>query len=182
MVRNSDIDSANGYVWNNVYSGDGCPPGYTPAAGTACSPSQDAFGSDPAGTQGVIGVTRSRCWPQSPVTEEEPFLYSGREREVQRLRAAVQTDSTGPSCPSGSEAGSSLPLSSFFVANPATSVAAINVALLAGKNLVLTPGIYDLSAPIVVEPPGHGRPRPRLRHAGPAARQRGAHRAAERRA
>ena len=52
-------------------------------------------------------------------------------------------------------------------------VAAINGAL-AGKNLVLTPGVYDLSAPIVVRRPEHGGPRPRLRHAGAAARQRGA--------
>ena len=39
------------------------------------------------------------------------------------------------------------------MANPSTPVAAINLALLAGKNLVLTPGVYDLSAPIVVERP-----------------------------
>ena len=46
-----------------------------------------------------------------------------------------------------------MPQSSFFVANPSTPVAAINLALLAGKNLELTPGTYDLSAPIVVERP-----------------------------
>ena len=30
IARNSDFESAAGYVWNYVYSGDGCPPGYTP--------------------------------------------------------------------------------------------------------------------------------------------------------
>ena len=39
------------------------------------------------------------------------------------------------------------------MADPSTPAAAINLALLAGKNLELTPGTYDLSAPIVVERP-----------------------------
>ncbi len=34
IARNSDFESAAGYVWNYVYSGDACPPGYTPAAPT----------------------------------------------------------------------------------------------------------------------------------------------------
>ena len=33
IARNTDFDSAAGYVWNYVYSGDGCPPGYTPRSG-----------------------------------------------------------------------------------------------------------------------------------------------------
>ena len=153
IARNSDFDSAAGYVWNYVYSGDGCPPGYTPPAGTACSPNQDAFGSSPAGTEGVIGVNQVTALPQSPVTEEEPFLYTDSSGKFNVFVPSVQQNSSGPNFLSGSEAGSSLPLSSFFVANPSTPVAAINLALLAGKNLVLTPGVYDLSAPIVVERP-----------------------------
>ena len=46
---------------------------------------------------------------------------------------SVQQNSSGPNFLSGSEAGSSLPLSCFFIANPATPVAAINVALRAGQ-------------------------------------------------
>jgi hypothetical protein len=66
---------------------------------------------------------------------------------------AVQTNSSGTSWSSGTEAGSSLPLSSFFIANPSTSVAAIDIALALGKNLVLTPGVYNLNAPIIVSRP-----------------------------
>ncbi len=153
IARNSDFESAAGYVWNYVYSGDGCPPGYTPPAGTACSPNQDAFGSSPAGTEGVIGVNQVTALPQSPVTAEEPFLYTDSSGKFSVFVPSVQQNSSGPNFLSGSEAGSSVPLSSFFVANPSTPVAAINLALLAGKNLVLTPGVYDLSAPIVVERP-----------------------------
>jgi hypothetical protein len=153
IARNSDFDSAAGYVWNYVYSGDGCPPGYTPPTGTTCSPNQDAFGSDPAGTEGVNGVDQVTALPQSPVTEEEPFLYADSSGQFSVFVPSAQRNSSGPNFLTGSEAGSSVPQSSFFVANPGTPVAAINLALLAGKNLELTPGTYDLSAPIVVERP-----------------------------
>jgi hypothetical protein len=83
------------------------------------------------------------------VTEEEPFLYSGAGG-YRVFVPAVQTRSSGTSWAKGSEAGKSLPLSSFFVASPATPVATINAELAAGKNLVLTPGVYDLSQPITV--------------------------------
>jgi hypothetical protein len=151
IARNSDFESAAGYVWNYVYSGDACPPGYTAPAGTACSPTQDAFGDSPAGTEGVNGVDQVTELPQSPVTEEEPFLYTTAAGAWDAFVPAVQQNSTGPNFLSGSEAGTSV--SNLFIANPSTPVAAINLALLAGKNLVLTPGVYNLSAPIVVERP-----------------------------
>jgi len=66
---------------------------------------------------------------------------------------AVQQNSSGTSWGSGSEAGRSVPLSSFFVANPDTSVAAIDFELALGKNLILTPGVYNLNAPILVSRP-----------------------------
>jgi hypothetical protein len=153
IARNSDFDSAAGYVWNYVYSGDGCPPGYTPPAGTACSPNQDAFGSDPAGTEGVTGVDQVTALPQSPATEEEPFLTADSGGKFSVFVPSAQQSSSGPNFLTGAEAGSSLPQSSFFVANPSTSVAAIDVALALGKNLVLTPGVYNLNAPIIVSRP-----------------------------
>src|SRR6202008_4071900 len=67
---------------------------------------------------------------------------------------ALATNSSGASWASGTEAGDSKSLSSFFIANPDTPVLAINLALATGKNLVLTPGVYNLSAPIVVSRPG----------------------------
>ena len=66
---------------------------------------------------------------------------------------AVARDSSGPSWASGSEAGTSIPLSKFFVANPGTPTALITAALALGKNLILTPGVYDLDQPIVVSRP-----------------------------
>jgi hypothetical protein len=131
MTRNSSIGGTNGALWNMVYSGvEGAP----------------------AASFSGIGA-QNTVLPTSPVTEEEPFLYTGASGNNNVFVPAVQTNSSGTSWSSGTEAGSSLPLSSFFIANPSTSVAAIDVALALGKNLVLTPGVYNLKAPIIVSRP-----------------------------
>ena len=69
------------------------------------------------------------------------------------LVPSVAHNTTGTSWSSGTEAGTSIPLSKFFVANPSTPVIAIDLALALGKNLVLTPGVYNLDAPILVTRP-----------------------------
>jgi hypothetical protein len=130
LVRNSKIGGTtacpNG-LWNMVYSG------------VKGAPAQVFTGQCQQNT--VLST--------SPVTEEEPFLYSGTGG-YRVFVPAVKTRSSGTSWAGGSEAGKSLPLSSFFVASPATPVATINSKLAAGKNLVLTPGVYNLSQPITV--------------------------------
>jgi len=135
MVRNSSIGGAAGCpngLWNMVYSGvQGAP---APAFSGQCQ--------------------QNTVLAASPVTAEEPFLYTDASGSFNVFVPSAQTSTSGTSWASGTEAGKSLPLSSFFVAHPGTSIAAINLALLAGKNLVLTPGVYNLAAPIVVERPG----------------------------
>jgi hypothetical protein len=134
MVRNSSIGGANGCpngLWNMVYSGvEGAP---APAFTGTCQ--------------------QNTVLSSSPVTEEEPFLYTDASGGYRVFVPAVQANSSGTSWSSGTEAGSSLPLSSFFIANPSTPVPAINLALALGKNLVLTPGVYNLDQPIVVSRP-----------------------------
>lgn len=134
FLRESSIGGANGCPggsWNNVFSGvKGAP---APVFTGSCE--------------------QNTVLPSSPVTEEEPFLYSAGGR-YRVFEPAVQHDSSGASWASGSEAGTSLPLSSFFIADPSTPVPAINAALAQGRNLVLTPGVYDLDQPIRVTHPG----------------------------
>jgi hypothetical protein len=134
MVRNSDVGGANGCpqgLWNMVYSGvQGAP---SPVFTGQCE-------------QNTVLAT-------SPVTEEEPFLFTGANGGYNVFVPSVQQNSSGPSWASGQEAGSSKPLSSFFVANPATPAAVITAALALGKNLILTPGVYNLNQPIVVSRP-----------------------------
>ena len=70
----------------------------------------------------------------------------------------------------GSTPGRSIPLTSFYIAHPGADTAAtINAQLDAGKNLLLTPGIYELTEPIRVTRARHSRDGPRLRHAAPHA-------------
>jgi hypothetical protein len=132
IVRNSNIDDWTNSVWNQVFSGD------------VGAPAQ-AFG----GTTG----TQYTTLPASPVTEEEPFLYTGSQGSYRVFVPAVQHNSSGPSWASGAEAGRSIPISAFFVASPSTPTQAINAALARGRNLILTPGVYDLDQPIVVSRP-----------------------------
>jgi hypothetical protein len=135
MVRNSAIGGANGCpngLWNMVYSGvTGAP---SPAFSGQCQ--------------------QNTVLSSSPVTEEEPFLYTDSSGGYHVFVPAVQDDSSGPSWASGTEAGTSIPLSRFFVASPSTPILSINLALTLGENLILTPGVYHLDQPIVISRPG----------------------------
>jgi hypothetical protein len=134
MVRNSVIGGANGCpngLWNMVYSG--------------------VQGAPAAVFSGLC--QQNTVLPESPVTEEAPFLYTDAGGGYEVFVPAVQHNSSGPSWASGTEAGSSIPLSKFFVANPSTPVLAIDAALALGKDLILTPGVYDLDQPILVSRP-----------------------------
>jgi hypothetical protein len=134
LVRNSTIGgsngcgAANGGLWNMVYSGvQGAPP---PAFGGQCD--------------------QNTVLPTSTVSEDTPFLYQSGSGGYQVFVPAVQHNTSGPSWAGGNEAGSSIPLSKFFIANPTTSVVAIDAALAMGKDLILTPGVYNLDHPIRV--------------------------------
>ena len=130
VVRNSDLDGWTNGVWNQVFSGDVGAPAQNFASG---------------GQYTTLAT--------SPVTEEEPFLQRRLRRELQRVRAGGaarlgrdhlgRRPAPGPPSPSS---GSSSPA-------PSTPVAQINAALALGKDLILTPGVYSLSQPIVVTRP-----------------------------
>jgi hypothetical protein len=134
MVRNSSIGGANGCpggLWNDVYSG--------------------VTGAPAAVFTGTCN--QNTVLSTSPVTQEEPFLYTDASGGYRVFVPALAHGTSGTSWASGSEAGTSLPLSRFFVAGPSTPVIQINIALALGKNLILTPGVYDLNEPIVVSRP-----------------------------
>jgi len=134
LVRNSVIGGAAGCpngLWNMVYSGvQGAP--------------------DPVFTG---QCQQNTVLPASPVTQEEPFLYTDSGGNYRVFVPAVQHGTSGTSWSGGQEAGTSRPLSDFFVASPGMSGAAITAALAQGKDLILTPGVYNLDQPIVVPHP-----------------------------
>lgn len=127
--RNSSYGSWSGGVWNMVFSGvQGAPmPNY------------------PNNLFTVL--------PQTPVSREKPFLYVDSGGNYNVFVPTVQTNSAGISWASSMGTGYSLPISSFFIAQPSTTLAAINTALAAGQNLILTPGIYTYSGSINVTNP-----------------------------
>ncbi len=130
LVRNSNLDGWTNNVWNQVFAGD------------VGAPAQD-FGS---GGQYTTLAT-------SPATREEPFLQVDASGNYSVFVPALQHDSTGPTWTSGPTAGTSIPIANFFIASPGDPISAINAALASGQNLILTPGVYDLSQPIDVTQP-----------------------------
>jgi hypothetical protein len=130
VTRSSNLDGWSNGVWNQVFCGDNGAPAQN-------------FGN------GGVFTTLATC----PVTEEEPFLYTDSHGNYNVFVPGVQHNSSGPAWAGGTEAGTSIPLSKFFIASPGTSGAAMTAAMARGLNLILSPGVYDLDQPIVVPHP-----------------------------
>ncbi len=128
LTRNSTIGSWSNSVWNQVFSG------------TIGAPSEAGF-PKPAYTT----VERT------PVSREKPFLFVDAQGAYNVRVPSAQTNSRGVSWDAGLTAGLTLPLSDFFIASPSSSVQEINNQLTRGMNLLLTPGIYDVSKSIAVK-------------------------------
>jgi hypothetical protein len=135
IVRNSKLDGWTNGVWNQVFSG-------VVGAPAECFPAQTSCGGNPYTTLAT-----------SPVTREAPFLYLDSEGVYNVFVPAVQHDSAGTTWGAGPTTGSSIPISRFFVARPTDSASTINKALRRGKNLLLTPGIYQLDRTLEVTRP-----------------------------
>jgi hypothetical protein len=132
ITRNSSLDGWSNGVWNQVFCGDN---------------------GAPATDFGQSGGNQYTTLASCPVTEEEPFLYTDSQGNYNVFVPAVQQNSAGPSWASGTQAGTSIPLSKFFVASPGTSGSAMTSAMARGLNLILTPGVYNLNQQIVVPHP-----------------------------
>jgi hypothetical protein len=134
ITRNTSLDGWTNGVWNQVFCGD---PG-APAQSFA-SNSGDSGGPNPY-------TTLATC----PVTQEAPYLYVDSAGHYRVFVPSVRKNSTGPSWANGNTPGRSLPLDSFYVVNPASTVAQINTALAVGDNLLFTPGVYHIPRTIHV--------------------------------
>jgi hypothetical protein len=100
-------------------------------------------------------------WPDKPYTNiektpyirEKPFLYiDGGKYSV--FLPAPRKDSQGVSWENGNQKGDSIPLSQFYIArSDKDNAATLNSALASGKNLLLTPGVYNLDDTVRVTRP-----------------------------
>jgi hypothetical protein len=135
FTRNSELSSWSNGVWNQVFSG-------TTGAPAECFPAKP----DPNGCGPYTTVATT------PVSREKPYLSVDASGAYNVFVPAPATDSSGVSWGSGSTPGRSIPLSRFFVASPSDSAKDINRELARGRNLLLTPGVYDLDRTLEVKP------------------------------
>jgi hypothetical protein len=121
-TRDSNLGSWTGGVWNMVFSG--VPGG--PAATTFPQP--------------VYTVL-----PTTPFSRDKPYLYIDSAGKYRVFVPSLRTNASGASWANGATAGSSIPMSQFYVAKPADTAATLNQALAQGLNLFFTPGTYQLN-------------------------------------
>ncbi|MDC0714422.1 discoidin domain-containing protein [Stigmatella sp. ncwal1] len=120
--RNSRWGGWNNAVWNMVFVGSV----NTPAA------------TFPEPPYTVIDRT--------PVIREKPYLYISNAGQYNVFVPDLQTNTQGVSWANGSTPGTSISIDQFYIARPeTTTAAALNTALGQGKNLLFTPGIYQLN-------------------------------------
>ena len=130
FVRNSSIGGAwSNAVWNQVF------------AGVQGAPAQ-SFPSQPYTTLAT-----------TPASREAPYLYVDSHNNVEVFVPAAQQNSSGTSWASGHEKGKSISIRDFYVAKPSDSVRTINLELALGKNLIFTPGVYNVGSTIEVTHP-----------------------------
>jgi hypothetical protein len=98
-------------------------------------------------------------WPNPPYTKiaqvrivrEKPFLEVDPSGKYSVRIPRCELNSSGITWRAGSTPGKSIPLSEFYVARPDLDTAStINAQLARGKNLLFTPGIYELTDTIRV--------------------------------
>ncbi|NED11880.1 RICIN domain-containing protein [Streptomyces sp. SID9124] len=127
LTKNTKMGSWSGSNWNMVFVGDqGAPAQSFPTYTTV---------------------------PSAPVNREKPFLYVDDAGAWKVFVPAAQTNASATTWSGKTQAGSSLPLDDFYIAKPGASAADMNAALAAGKNLLITPGVYHLNQTLNVTRP-----------------------------
>jgi len=130
ISRNCDWKSWTGANWNMVFVGVVHPP-------------EGEWPSPPYTTVA-----------QTPVIREKPFLQVNAAGEFSVRVPELHRGSVGISWRGGETAGETIPIARFYIARPDGDTAeTINAQLARGKDLILTPGIYELTAPIRVARP-----------------------------
>jgi hypothetical protein len=128
LIRNSEVAGWSNGVWNQVF------------AGVEGAPSDDTFPNPPYTTLDT-----------TPVSREKPYLFVDAQGNYNVRVPSAHTNTRGISWEQDITAGRTIPISDFFVARPSDSVQTINNQLARGKNLLFTPGIYNIGQTIAVK-------------------------------
>lgn len=129
FTRNSEVNGWTGGAWNIMF-------------------------------MGVTGAPETN-WPQGPVTtvdrmppvREKPCLV-WKDGKLYVFVPDVKNNSSGPSWLEGNKNTTTILVDEFFIVKQGASANTINSALANGKNLLFTPGVYELDSPINVTHPG----------------------------
>lgn len=121
ISRNTEWGKWTGSNWNMVFVGVPDPPA----------------GEWPSPPYTKIALT--------PIVREKPFLQVDASGNYSVRVPSLRRNSSGITWHGGSTPGKTISLDHFYIARPCIDTAAsINVQLAKGKDLLLTPGIYDL--------------------------------------
>ena len=130
ISRNSQWKSWTGSNWNMVFVGVQIPP------------------------QGEWPNPPYTKVSQTPIVREKPFLEVDESGEWLVRVPEPRSNSAGITWHHGVTPGRSIPLQKFHIARPGTDTAAtLNAELAQGKNLLLAPGVYNLTEPIQLTRP-----------------------------
>jgi hypothetical protein len=129
ISRNSEWHSWTGANWNMVFVGVPNPP-------------EGEWPKPP-----YIKIA------QTPIVREKPFLQIDASGNYSVRVPAIRTDSTGITWQAAAP-GKTISIAQFYIAHPnRDNAATINAQLGKGRNLLFTPGIYDLAEAILVTRP-----------------------------
>jgi hypothetical protein len=127
ISRNSEWGSWTGSNWNMVFVGVPNPP------------------------QGEWPAPPYTKVDRTPVIREKPFLAVDAQGNWNVTVPALRTESQGITWHGAATPGQSIPLTRFHIARPGADTAeSLNAQLASGKDLLFTPGIYELDQPIRV--------------------------------
>ncbi|HWZ50461.1 MAG TPA: hypothetical protein VNW54_03255 [Granulicella sp.] len=130
ISRNSEWSSWTGANWNMVFVGVVHPP---------------------AGDWPTPPYTKVA---QTPIVREKPFLQVDGAGSYSVRVPSLTSNSSGITWHAGSTPGRSIPLSRFYIARPDVDTAStLNAQLAKGKDLLFTPGIYELADALRVTRP-----------------------------
>jgi hypothetical protein len=130
ISRNTEWHSWTGANWNMVFVGVVNPP------------------------EGEWPVPPYTKIAQVPIVREKPFLQVDAAGNYSVRVPALRTNSSGITWRAGTTPGQSIPIGQFYIARPdADTAATVNAQLAKGKNVLFTPGIYDLTDTIRVTRP-----------------------------
>jgi len=130
ISRNSEWGSWTGSNWNMVFVGVPNPP------------------------QGEWPAPPYTKIERTPVVREKPFLTVNAQGIWNVVIPALRTESQGITWRGGATPGQSIPLKNFYIAHPDRDTAErLNVQLAKGRNLLFTPGIYELDQALHISRP-----------------------------